>query len=287
MKFSKPPKSYSEQIALLKKRGLIIDNDGEVLKILQNVNYYRLSAYYLPFQNRKDIFDKGTEFSTIFSLYKFDRNLRILFLDVIELIEISLRSKISYHLVHNYGPFKYLDKTIYERRFKFDKWVTKLKNDIHKTHEIFVNEYFKKYSDTSLPIWMAIEIISFGELSILYKYMLRHDRQKIAKDIYNIDEKAMVSWVHSLVYIRNLCAHHSRLWNRNLSVAPQILKSDQTWDGINNRKVFAVVLMCKHLCPDLSYWEKWIYKLLALIKKYAPDINQMGFPANWNRLLVR
>ncbi len=285
MKFSKPPKSYLEQISLLRNRRLLINDEAEAKNVLMNVNYYRLSAYYIPFQDTKDLFNKGTTFDQIFSLYKFDRNLRLLVLDIIELIEISLRAKLSYLLAQKYGPFGYLKRKIYERSFHYQDWIEKLAWNIGKSHEVFIKEYFGKYEDRSLPIWMAIEIISFGELSILYKHLLLQDRQKIARTYYNIDQKALVSWFHSLVYIRNLCAHHSRLWNRNLSIAPRILRTSIEWSGIDNRKIFSVMLMCKTLCPDSSYWDKWLEKLRNLFDKYNPDISQMGFPDNWQKML--
>ncbi|MCK5224137.1 Abi family protein [Candidatus Calescamantes bacterium] len=262
-----------------------IDNLSEVERVIQNVNYYRLSAYYIPFQDSKDVFNSGTTFADVFGLYKFDRNLRLLFLDIIELIEISLRTKVSYHLANNYGPFGYLDRNLYHKNFNYDHWFDILDRNIQKSHEVFVKQYFAKYSDKHLPIWMASEVISFGDLSVLYKNLQFKDKQTIARRNFRIDQTLLTSWLHSLVYIRNLCAHHSRLWNRSLSISPKVPRKNESWKKINSKRIFSILLLLKILCPDDSYWEKWVNKLQSLINKYNPKILMMGFPKNWEDYL--
>ncbi len=286
MKFTKSAKSYEDQILLLKKRGLIVEDEKNALHVLMNVNYYRLSAYFIPFQIKKDIFIEGTTFDDVFRLYKFDRNLRLLFLDIIELIEISIRTKVAYYLASTYGAFGYTNINIYIHNDLALKWMKRLEETVDKSREVFVKEYFKKHKNEKyLPIWKAIETMSFGDLSILYKLLKSSDKQKIARNNYTIDKAILTSWLHALVYIRNLCAHHSRLWNRLLSITGMKPKKEEKWKHINNQKIFSIIMMCKHLCPDNNFWIKWLNKLKVLIEKYKPEIDSMGFPEKWYEFL--
>ncbi len=93
---TKKPTTYQEQIELLKVRGCIIPDEDFCLKILRSANYYRLSAYFLPFKNSDDSFKPGTEFSKIVGIYNFDRELRSILFSAIEEIEIFLRTQFSY-----------------------------------------------------------------------------------------------------------------------------------------------------------------------------------------------
>jgi abortive infection bacteriophage resistance protein len=92
--FFKPATTYSQQIALLQQRGMIIEILAEVEFYLQHLNYYRLSAYRLPFESdhASPQFKSGTHFADVLNLYIFDRELRLLVLDAIERVEVSLCS---------------------------------------------------------------------------------------------------------------------------------------------------------------------------------------------------
>jgi abortive infection bacteriophage resistance protein len=287
MKYNKPAKSLPKQIQLLRERDLLITNEDFTINILKNVNYYRISAYFSPFQKIKDKFIPDTTFDNIFNLYKFDRNLRILFFDFLEIIEISIRTKVAYYLANKYDKFGYIRKDIYNQFFKYEEWFSKLEINIKKSQEIFVKHYKTKYTkEKYLPIWMMVEIISFGSLSVFYNHLKNADKQKISRDNYGVDKKILSSWLHSLVYIRNLCAHHSRLWNRILSISPKKPKKEDIWKNFPGNKIFTILLIFKRLSPDQNYWNHWKNKLYTLINKYKEaKIGSMGFPENWKKIL--
>jgi len=288
MRFSKPPKTYKEQIAILRTRGLIIEDEDFAVEILKTINYYRFSAYYLPFQKEQDVFNPETKFTDILKLYKFDKNLRILFLDAIENAEITIRTKIAYHLAHKYGAFGYIKPENFSKSFKHYEWLRKFKEDsVKRTHEKFIKSYFQKYThEKNLPIWMVTEITSFGQISIFYSYLKKEDRQSIANKNYRIDEQVLTSWLHTLVYIRNICAHHSRLWNRILSIEPKIPKKLTAWESVSNKKLFCVFLILKRLLLMPAKWNRWIENYKELTTAYPDtDTNYMGFPDNWEDIL--
>ena len=100
VRYTKPALTFEEQIALLKSRGLVIDDEQRATRHLSNVSYYRMSAYMLSFkkldanENVLDEFEEGTTWDNVYDLYKFDRKLRLLIFDAIERIEIALRTQV-------------------------------------------------------------------------------------------------------------------------------------------------------------------------------------------------
>ncbi len=287
MKYTKPPLTFQEQVELLRSRGLIITDDAKTITILQNINYYRLSAYFPPFQTEKDVFDEGTTLDAILCLYEYDRRLQNLILEASANIEISVRTQLAYHLAHNYGTFGYLDPGNYYHYFDHYHWLRRIRENINRSHEIFVKHFRAKYtSETDLPVWMVCEVISFGQVSQLLRGLKKKDRQAISKSNFDIDHMLMTSWLHTIVYVRNLCAHHSRIWNRVLAIQPMRNKKDMDWDGIRNNKIFAVFLIIKKLTRFGGNWDEWSGKLLTLLGEFPNvDVTRMGFPGNWREVI--
>jgi len=283
MKFSKLPTTFQEQVDLLKSRGLIINDSEKALQNISRINYYRLSSYYVPFQINRNLFKPETSIEKIFKLYGFDKKIRALIFGALEIIEVTLRTKIAYYLSHKYGPFAYSDPQCFSKGFKHFDWYTKLKESIQKSHEDFTKEFFKEYNEENiLPIWIAIEIMSFGQLSFLFRGLERTDSNNISKDCFGIEEKILSSWIHTLVYIRNLCAHHSRIWNRTLAIKPKVPNKLAEWKGISNSKIFCLFLIFKKLIIILGEWENFKNNLLQLLEEYNDiDIESMGFPVDW------
>lgn len=279
----KEPKTFEEQIAILKSRNIVIDNDEEAILILKQVNYYRLSAYMLTYKTNSGNYD-GVSIQDVYSLYKFDKELRSLILPMLENIEIAFRTHISYLIAHTYGALGYKDV----RNFKNGKYHLKMLEDfaegIERSDEIFVTHYRSEY-DGKFPIWVSIEVISFGVLSKMYSNLLEEDKDQIAKEYYNIKGKILKTWLHSLSNIRNRCAHYGRLYNKNLTITPKLFKADKG-KGISNDTVFANIYIIGRLSRDIDEWEQFIIKLKAITKQYAVvDLRYLGFPEDWEEIL--
>lgn len=254
------------------------------IEALKNINYYRLSAYFSPFQTQKDVFKKSTTLNDILSLYEFDRRLCLLLTEPLAEVEISIRTQVAYYLSHQYGPFGYTNHRNFYMRFNHPDWFRRVEDNIKQSHELFIKHFRAKYkSEKHLPVWMVCEVISFGQISKLFRGLKKHDRQAIARGHFGIDQMVIVSWLHALVYVRNLCAHHCRIWNRTLSIRPKILHRSSQWQNIQNDKIYCIILVLKHLMRMQQKWDEWVKKLLMLLKEF-PHINikKMGFPNNWN-----
>lgn len=292
MKYTKPAKTFEEQADLLIERGLIAERE-QLIKKLQNVNYYRLSGYLFPYKDKNENFIEGTYFSKIWRTYNFDRKLRLLVFDAIERIEVKARTLAAYHIAHNYGPFSCSEKRIFPRlNVDFDKWIGSILDEYDRNQELFKNHFKLKYGDThSLPpIWISIEIMSFGDVVRIFRSYDSSLSKELAKEL-KIPDKVLESWLLSLNYIRNMCAHHSRLWNKMLSVKPLLPNSRKykQWDIVDRNSqshLFVIIAICSCFLKTIAPKSSWKNRVFDLLKEYPEvDIKEMGFPHGWKEFL--
>ena len=223
MQFNKPHKTLDEQLALLVERGLIVENVDRAKHYLGHLNYYRLSAYWFPLKETKNSnkFIPGTTFGDIINLYVFDREFRLLLLDAIERIEVSIRSKWAYLFCKKYGSHAHLNSSLFKNFNAHENSIQVLENEVSKSKETFIIHLSSKYEERLPPLWSLVEIMSFGQLSYRFGMLkYRNDKNAVAR-IYDMDEKNFVSILHHLTVLRNKCAHHNRLWNCEFTIFPR------------------------------------------------------------------
>lgn len=278
--------------------------------------------------NKKHTFKENAEFKQVVALYAFDRELRLLVMDAIERVEVAIRSMTNNVMGPKYqtqedehsGSHWYLNRRHFKRNYDHQRLIKTLQDKLNKEHAILVKEntkiekikvddtkkkalkdlkqrenycryYVNNYSEPTLPpCWAMVEELTLGELSHLYKGLAKDvDRKTIAKR-FKAPQDKLASWLHTLTFVRNCCAHHARLWNRELPIAPQLMR-DEEWQlpkVLTNtqiqpsKRLFAVLLLLAYLMKQVSPDSKWINKLLMLIKK-NPDVpvKNMGFPDIW------
>lgn len=288
MKYTKPPKTFEEQADLLIERGLIADRE-RLIKKLRNINYYRLSGYLFPFKEKDEKFKENTTFEKVWRIYNFDRKLRLLIFDAIERIEVKSRTLAAYHIAHRNGPFDYKDESLFPRlKVDHEKWIENLTNEYKRSQEVFKKHFENKYGDShSLPpVWIAVEIMSFGDIVRIFR-SYNANLSKDFSDEIGVPDRVLESWLLSLNYIRNICAHHSRLWNRELSIKPLLPNSRKykDWDFIDynaQSRIFVIIFICSFLLKHLSPNSKWNKRLLDLFNEYNDvPVSEMGFPKNW------
>lgn len=212
--YSKPSLTFAQQLQQLLDRGMIIDDHQKALHVLENVSYYRISGYWYPLLADKSnhTFKPASSFETAFKLYCFDRELRSLIISELEKIEVAIRARMIYVLSQKFGCFWFQDSTLFRNTQKFSNiHLLKLKEEYERSDEEFIKAFRQKYSDPFPPSWMIMEIISFGTLSKLFSQLnYGHERREIAQH-FGLSDKVFENWLHSIVYLRNICAHHSRL----------------------------------------------------------------------------
>lgn len=287
LQFSKSYLSYQQQIELLKSRNLTIFDSNYALKKLSNINYYRLSAYFYPFFEQKDTFRKDVTFEQIMQLYYFDKEFRSLVFFAIEKIEIYLRTKITRVVSEENGVFGYVDKDIFHNENLHISLLEAIKSETSRSKEIFVKDFYDRYEEEYLPVWAMVEIISFNTLSKLFANLKEPIRAKIVKGL-DIKPFVFQRWLHTLTYVRNICAHHSRLWNKMLAIEPMIPKNQKLFQSINNQKIFFVLTMILFILEKIDV-EEFDFKkdLKNLLNKYSiVDIKSMGFNDSWRELEI-
>lgn len=289
MKYDKPPLSLEEQADKLIGRGLIVAKEFLISK-LKNVNYYRLSGYLYPYRQPGDKFKLGTTFERVWRSYTFDRRLRLLVMDAIERVEVSVRTQLIGFLAHSSGAFGYVNSTsLPNLKFEdFNHWIEDVRKEATRSKELFVKHFKDKYGDlhSDLPLWMVGEIMSFGHLLTMYK----GTDDKIKKDIaayYGVSDEVLTSWLRTINVIRNICAHHGRLWNKELGVKPLIPRKNKfpQWHipvEIKQNRVFGVLTILNYLLKIIAPQSKWKVRLFNFLEEY-PEISRwsMGFPDSW------
>lgn len=293
----KPALTYDQQIDRLKNvHNLSISDDAAALEILKKVNYYRLSAYGLGLSQKddKEKYIDGISLEHIYRLYEFDSIFRNILIHVIEQLEIQLRTQISNFLALKYGSEGYVDPAHFtEKKTKNGEPVHTTvmesfnKEREHQKNAPFVKHHMAKY-EGHFPVWVAVELFTFGNLSSLYSIMVLEDRKEIAR-LYNTEPKYLGSWILALVEIRNICAHYSRLYNMPLKQTPHLYPEYQKYRVGTINKVFPALLAIKRMLNCDERWNAFEIQLEALIDEYSDVVRLsfMGFPKEWREVLSK
>jgi abortive infection bacteriophage resistance protein len=281
----KMPTTYAQQVSLIEEKGFIIDDRLSAISFLKQANYYRLSAYFLPFKKSNGTYFNEINFSRIQRIYEFDSHIRALVSRTIEQIELYIRSQFSYHLAHNYGALGYMNDSIYTERHNSTVFKSKIETCIEENKRTPVVRHHQKKYNGQFPIWVIIEFFSMGMLSYMYADMKSADKKTIAHDCFQTSTNCLESWLRCLTDLRNRCAHYSRLYYWSF---PAIPKMPKDCNHTADRRLFSQLLMLKYLYPDKQRWNSNVFiEIDTLISEFLPDISlkHVGFPANWKELL--
>lgn len=309
--YDKPALTYTEQIDLLLSRGLVIADRKRAERHLANISYYRLSAYMLPYKKKEDgvitdHFKEDTKWEDVYGLYVFDRKLRLLVFDAIERIEVAIRTQIIYQLSHKYGAHWQDNSEIFAppkevtlrdgRHITIDVYAEiqkHIKEQLASNRaEVFIQHYHHKYDNpVNPPSWMSVEVMYFNHLSkICMGLKKRSDTNGIAA-YFALPPKTFCSWLHTFNYVRNICAHHSRLWNRELCIVPEKLSFSKrlVWisnaDTVQRSKIYYFLCMVNYFLQVVNPTSQFKEKLKRLLNDYKDliSLSSMGFPDNWKK----
>lgn len=322
--YAKPWLSVDEQIDRLAGHGVEIQDRARAASVLQAVGYYRLTGYLYPFRESEScVDDEGRTRFRVLSGYRagttlrhaedvidFDRRLRMLVMDGVERVEVAVRMRIGYVLGRR-SPFAYEDPTCFTAAFTAERtdarepapsrhvqWLQRVNDRKASSDEQFV-EHFRQRYDDRMPLWALTEILELGHLSVLYRGMHQQDAEEIALAFGVPTKKIMASWLASLNYVRNVAAHHSRLFNRKLQHAParpepgQIPALDHLRDEGTSKGVFGTynaLAVLAHLLPSIEPSTDWAEQMAALLRDFpgshALTIESIGAPRDWESLAL-
>lgn len=309
----KPHLSYAEQLQLLRTRGLSVEDEGAALAALARYGYYRLSGYWYPLRKTKpvgqsgrlDNFVDGASFEFIVQLADFDKKLRMVVLSAIETIEVALRVAVAYRMgkIH---PEAHLTPNVLDAGFCKPKpkatqsehaiWISKFEAAVEKSREEFVDHHRDKYQGR-MPIWVAIELWDFGMLSRLFGGLQSRDRNALSASFMLHDGEVLRSWLRMFNFIRNVAAHHSRLWNRSLPDTPRLPPKEKCryleflhQDSRARSKLFGALTCLRFLLrqvkPDSSWHEELMAHLETFPRSDLLSLESAGFPAKWKDLSI-
>ena len=299
--YPKPWLDYAGQVALLASRGLIVADPAEAEAFLSHVNYYRFSGYCLAFEipRVRHRFAPGITFEQVRSSYQFDLLLRDLLNEALEIIEVDLRAVIAYRFGQTHHAFGHTNPASFDaaalastaarrRRPNSDpphlEWLKKLRGEAERSKERFVQHFQRAYREfPDLPIWVLTEVMNFGALSMMFQWMQRTDKAPVAQR-YGVQPNILESWMHHFVYVRNLCAHHCRLWDRNWSVRPMLPPGSAWHFGLANNQRLACTLLILYRtllrCPAIgnfaSEWKARVEALIATPPQAPNALDLMG-----------
>ncbi len=316
-RYEKPYRAIPQQIELLMSRGMVIDQPQQAAECLQRVGYYRLSAYWYPFRQSRDNpsgkpqkfirdeFQPNTTFTAVFNLYVFDKKLRLLMLDALERIEIAIRTDVAL-IIGKHAPAAHRDPMKLHERFSqlvrtrkngnkstdHEDWLRKLNEVERRSSADFVKHFRLKYPASNMPIWISIELWDFGMLSRFFSGMRIEDQIALASR-YGIPRADLLeSWLRMLNYVRNVCAHHARLWNQPLVDQPKphghgsIPLLDHLADNaFAQGRFYAAAAITRYLLRIINPSTSWAARLKDLITTFpahpCAEFKRSGFPVNW------
>lgn len=309
--YQKPPKTAEQHIRQLASRGLSFNDSGKerALRYLSHIGYYRLSAYFIPFEEssqdnkRSHLFKSGTEFNQVLDLYIFDRKLRILVMEAIERIEVSIRANWSNALTlneqssHKQDAHAYMNPSLFKNPWQHQKNLSRVASDIADSEEKAIKHYKGTYAEPFLPpTWVMVETLTFGGLSQWFANTKSTEVKKaVAKAIGLPTIEITESVLQSLSLVRNICAHHGRLWNRQLvKQLPHIrkLKQHMVIEQITtekgelqhqpSRKLFNCLVVINHLMNNIQPKTSWSQRLDELMATLPQNHHhEMGMPQSW------
>jgi abortive infection bacteriophage resistance protein len=316
--YSKPHLSFADQVQLLKQRGLGITNNWQAERHLERIGYYRLKDYWFPFRQLQSViqpgggrtevvledFRAGTSFEHAVALYVFDKKLRLLMSDAIERIEVALRVDVA-HVLGARDPFAHRDATFLDPKrakatrgqlTRHGEWLQRVDKGESRSKADWISEFLRRYQPP-LPIWMAVETWEFGALSHLVEMAHPSDRMRISRKYGLPRPELLVSWIRTLSYVRNVCAHHSRLWNHPLVAVPRLpgagevplLEHVGTYNFTHTR-IYSAAAVAQYFLRIINPNSQWKERLKRLWDDFpaVPGLSpaQAGFMPAWRTNLI-
>lgn len=300
MRYSKPPLSVADQADLLRSRGLVCDEPRRLEHYLSHIGYYRLSAYWLPFEepgsenagSRNHAFRPGTTFNQVLNLYIFDRKLRLLVMEAIERIEVAVRSRWAGAMAMRHGSHAHMQSDLFKCPWQHTRDLARVAGELEKSSETFVVHYRSHYHEPFLPpIWAIVETMSLGGLSRWFENTRDTAVKKEVMQGLNVPTiEILEDILHALTPVRNVCAHHGRLWNRRFAMSLPAIKRlrdrliPPNAPNHQDHHLYNYLVVMEFLMQRINPGSSWKARLKTLLGTLSDqDRRAMGFPEDWRQ----
>jgi abortive infection bacteriophage resistance protein len=288
--FVTPSLTISEQVQLLKSRGLVITPNDDVAHWLSHIGYFRLKKYTGRFRDTATgNFMPGCTFDDIIRLYLFDKRLKLVLFDAIETIEVAVRTLISNLMSCAYGANWYLNRDFFSPLFRFDSFIAYIEREVINSEEPVIKLH-RNFSEHLLPpSWIVIELLPFGAVSRMFEHLSAREIKQQICGTYNLPDSILMNWLHCFSQLRNRCAHHSQIIYRSMAktiVMPSRAKHRflSTTENIDGSRLYATLCCIQYLVDKIEPSSVFKNNLLELISN-NPDIDYdyMGFTQYWQQ----
>lgn len=285
--YNQPQIAVDEQIRLLKSEGLSFENECRVKHLLNNISMFRLKSYLKPLrQQNSRRFKPGAKFEQAYTLYKFDSELRKMVCSELEKIEVSIRTQLSLSMADAAGVFWFADEANFRDANRHASLLRNLQQELLRSDDEAIIQFRSTYANPFPPTWMTFEVSSFGTLSMMYRWLRAGHARRHVANFYGVSDSVLESWLHSIVYVRNICAHHSRLWNRRLSInalVPRRTSLPFVTIPRDTKRVYYVLSIILYFLQTINPNNNFVTRFKSLLARYpSVDVAAMGFPAgNW------
>lgn len=283
--------SIPDQVALMKSRGLIISDEKAAGNALYSLNYYRLSGYLHSFRVKgSDRYVSGLTWERLQRIYNFDRRLNPILMFALEDIEETLKTRFSYIITQRFpnNPLIYLDASIYRGYNEYIGFLQRFNQEVAKNSKLpFVKHHMQKYNG-QLPMWVAVELFTMGNLRAVYDNLLGEYQKAIAKS-FNTGPNQLSNWIKNLTFTRNHLAHFMRVYNFNFGRTTATC-SNCPRNFPSTNMIFDQIFTMSCLYSNANEWNNYVVaNLETLINEYQPDIelSGLGFPPNWKSILSK
>ncbi len=288
---SDTPRSYAAQLAVLEARGLSVTDRLAAIDWLRHLNYYRFKLYASVFwQPERARYAEDSSFADVLWLYQFDQFLRELVLAAIKCVEVSVRSRLAYEIGHRSGPYAHLDTSMFRHVDRCIEMLNGLRTELRRSREDFLAPYKPTESIGNIPVWVAIEVASFGVVSKMLSGQASATLRQAVADTYQMDEKILCAAMHHLNVVRNTAAHHGRLWNRrfNIELSLPRKKPAGLWSafahGADRNKVYNTLVILLYLVRAIDSSSSLPAKMRQHLESLPAALrHHMGIPHGWEK----
>lgn len=286
--------SVAQLIQKLKDTGMIIDSNDTAEMVLTTIGYYRLKGYsfHLIDPSTKKYIE-GTTLSDVLKLYQFDSELSDLIFSYLSQIEVALRSRLVNAFQITQDALVLNDPSVFKDKKAFWKNQSTIASEISRSNDVFIEHNFNNH-DGAIPIWAAVEVMSFGTISKTIKNMKTGSNSAFSELIkyykfqnsngrsINPSKDMFTSWIQAVSIMRNICAHNSRIYNRTISTRPQLINSDVINPQPRYNGLYQIILSMKYLRPTNESWTGFITDFKQLLNKYSDvcDLRRLNFPSD-------
>lgn len=287
--------SIAQQVQSYIDAGMLINSCADVEKAFKTVGFYRLRGYsFQLYDNATKKYVPGTKFEDILQLYQFDQELSVLIFSMISKIEVALRVRLVEALLIHGEPLVLQDSSIFKEKKLYWKNMSTIASEIARSNDVFIKHNFDNH-DGEVPVWATVEVLSFGTLSKIIKnlktgtgssysiWAANYQYKSQKGNLVNPSQKMLTSWVQGVSVLRNMCAHNSRIYNRTIHTAPEILDVDKITPQPAHNGLYQILLAMKYLRSSDEEWTVFVDEFDKLIQNNSSVISltAMNLPTDW------